>query len=59
MVEDIFWSAQMNKLIGKASDVVGMECDFLTVVSEGKMLIKLQTIFDSVSHPLHDLLVRH
>ena len=52
-------ASRFNKLIGKASDVVGMECDSETLVSERKMLIMLQTILDNVSHPLHDLLVRH
>ena len=42
----------------KASDV-GMECDSLTVVSERKILIKPRKISDNVSHPLHDVLVRH
>ena len=49
---------RLNKLIGKTSDVVGTECDSLTV-SERKTLMKLRTILDSVSHPLHDVLVRY
>ena len=49
----------LNKLIRKVSDVVGMKCDSLTAESERKMLTKLRTILDSVSHPLHDVLVRH
>ena len=32
---------RLNKLIHMASDVVGMECDSLTMVSEKKILIKL------------------
>ena len=36
----------LNKLIWKANGVVGIEWDSLTAV-------------DSVSHPLHDILVRH
>ena len=28
---------RLNKLIGKASDVQGMECDSLTVVSDRKI----------------------
>ena len=50
---------RLNKLIRKASDIVGMECDSLTVVSERRMLSKLRTIMDNISHPLHDVLVRH
>ena len=50
---------RLNKLIRKATDVLGMEYDSLTVVSESKMLTKLWKILDSVSHPLHDVLVRH
>ena len=41
---------RLNKLVWKAIDVVGMECDSRTVVSERKMLMKLQKILDSVSH---------
>ena len=44
--------------LSTASDVVGMECDSLTLVSERKTLMKLWKILDSVSHPLHDVLVR-
>ena len=35
---------RLNKLIRNASDVVGMECVSLVVVSERKMLIKLRKI---------------
>ena len=52
-------TSNLNKLIGKACDVVGMECDSLIVVSERKTQTKLWTILDSVSHSLHDVLVRH
>ena len=38
---------------------MGMEFDSQTVVSEKKMPTKLWKILDSVSHPLHDVLVRH
>ena len=38
---------RLNKLIGKANDVVGMKGDSLTLVSERNMLIKLR----SISHP--------
>ncbi|XP_059802691.1 40S ribosomal protein S24 isoform X1 [Hypanus sabinus] len=50
---------RINKLIRKASDVVGVELDSLTVVSEKRMLSKLHAILDNVSHPLHNVLVRH
>ena len=39
---------RLNKLIGKASDVVGTERDSLTVVSERKMLTKLQKIWSDI-----------
>ena len=38
---------------------MGMEHDSLTVVSERKMLTKLEKILESISHPLYDVLVRH
>ena len=44
---------RLNELL--ASDVVGMECASLMVVSERKMLTKPRTILDSVSRPLHDV----
>ncbi len=43
---------RLNKLIRKASDVVGVELNSLAVVSERRMLSKLGVILDSVSHPL-------
>ena len=46
-------SNRLCNLIGKASDVVGIECDSLMVMPERKMLTKLWKILDSVSHPLH------
>ena len=49
---------RLNKLIGKASDIVGVELDSLAVVSERRMLAKLHAILDSVSHLLHDVLVK-
>ena len=48
-----------NKLVRKASNVVGVELDSLTVVSERRMLSKLCGILDNVSHPLHDVLIKH
>ncbi|XP_062913008.1 uncharacterized protein LOC134350989 isoform X1 [Mobula hypostoma] len=50
---------RINKLIRKASDVVGMELDSLTVVSEKRMLSKLYAILVNVSHPLHNVLGGH
>ena len=49
---------RLNKLIRKARDVVGMELGSLTAVSERRMLSKLHSIMDNVSHPLHDVLVK-
>ncbi|XP_059829971.1 uncharacterized protein LOC132396450 isoform X1 [Hypanus sabinus] len=48
---------RINKLIRKASDVVGEELDSLMVVSEKRMLSKLHAILDNDSHPLHNVLV--
>ncbi len=50
---------RLNRLIRKASDVVGVKLDPLTVVSDRRMLHKVKAILDSVSNPLHDVLVRH
>uniref|UniRef100_A0AAX7SJH0 Reverse transcriptase domain-containing protein n=1 Tax=Astatotilapia calliptera TaxID=8154 RepID=A0AAX7SJH0_ASTCA len=50
---------RLNKLIRKASNVVGMELDSLKVVSERRMLSKIKTMLDNTSHPLHDMLVSH
>ncbi|KAI4899211.1 hypothetical protein NFI96_027262, partial [Prochilodus magdalenae] len=44
---------RLNKLIRKASDVVGVELDSLMAVSERRTLSKLQTIMDNGSHPLY------
>ena len=40
---------QINKLFRKDSNIVGIECDSLTMVSERKMLTNLGTILE-VSH---------
>ena len=50
---------RLDKLIRKASNVVGMELDSLRVVSERQMLSKIKTMLDNTSHPLHDMLVSH
>ncbi len=50
---------RLNRLIRKASDVVGVKLDSLTEVSERRMLSKLHVILDNVSHPLHDVLVSY
>ncbi len=50
---------RINKLIRKAGSVPGVELDSLVVVSERRILRKLQSIMDNDSHPLHDVLVMH
>ncbi|KAM9345103.1 uncharacterized protein ABDE67_013999 [Symphorus nematophorus] len=50
---------RLNKLIRKARDVVGVEFVSLTVVSERRMLSKLRTILDNVSHPLQEVRKDH
>ncbi|KAI4883528.1 hypothetical protein NFI96_023533 [Prochilodus magdalenae] len=50
---------RLNKLIRKASDVVGVELDSLMAVSERRTLSKLQTIMDNGSHPLYHTVMRH
>ena len=44
---------RLNKLIRRAGDVVGEELDTLTTVAEWRMLSKLQSILDDVTHPLY------
>ena len=48
---------RLNKLIRKASDVVGGKVDTLTAVSDRRMLSKVWTILKYGSHPLHNSLV--
>ena len=48
---------RLNKLIRKASDVVGVELDSLAAVSDRRMLSKVRMILQHVSHPLHNALV--
>ena len=47
---------RLSKLIRRAGDVVGEELDTLTTVAERRMLSRLQSILDNVSHPLYDTL---
>ena len=49
---------RLNKLIRRARDVVGLELGSLTTVTERRMLSKLHSIMDNVSHPLHDVVVQ-
>ena len=49
---------RLNKLIRKASDVVGVELDTLTAVPERRMLSKVRAILQNGSHPLHNALVK-
>lgn len=49
---------RLSRLIHKDGDVVGVRLDSLTVVSDMRMLSKLQVVLDSVDHPLDDILVR-
>ena len=44
---------RLDKLVRKASNVVGVELDSLAVVSERRSLAKLHAIMDNTSHPLH------
>lgn len=50
---------RFNKLIHKASNIVGVELDSLRDFSERSTLSKLQSILDKVSHPLHLVLDSH
>ena len=50
---------RLNRLIRKASDIVGVKLDPLTVVSDRRMLHKVKAILDNESNPLHDVLVKH
>lgn len=51
-------ATRINKLIRRAGSVLEVELHSLVVVSERKMLHKLQGIMDD-SHLLHDVLVTH
>ncbi|TWW73670.1 hypothetical protein D4764_15G0010660 [Takifugu flavidus] len=45
---------RLNKLIKKAGSVVGCRLDNLDEVVRDRMVLKLRTIMDSPSHPLHN-----
>ncbi|TWW61360.1 hypothetical protein D4764_04G0000060 [Takifugu flavidus] len=45
---------RLNKLIKKAGSVVGCRLDDLDEVVRDRMVLKLRTIMDSPSHPLHN-----
>ena len=49
---------RLERLIRRAGDVVGEELDTLTTVAERRMLSRLQSILDNVSHPLYDTLAQ-
>ena len=49
---------RLNKLIRRARDVVGVELDSLTAVSDRRMLSKVQAIAMLHYHPLHSALVK-
>ena len=46
-------SNRLNKLVRKASSVVGLELDSLEVVVERRMRDKFKSILGNPSHPLH------
>ena len=46
-------ASKMNKLVRKASSVVGMKLDCVEAVTERRMRGKLQAIMDNPSHPLY------
>ena len=48
---------RLNKLIRKASDIVGVELDTLIAVSDRRILSRVQAILQYGSHPLHNALV--
>uniref|UniRef100_A0A8C7Z516 Reverse transcriptase domain-containing protein n=1 Tax=Oryzias sinensis TaxID=183150 RepID=A0A8C7Z516_9TELE len=44
---------RLNKLVRRASSVLGCPLDFVEEVGERRMLAKLTSIMDNTSHPLH------
>ncbi|KAK0134692.1 putative RNA-directed DNA polymerase from transposon BS [Merluccius polli] len=46
-------ASKLNKLVRKASSVVGMKLDCVEAVTERRMKGKLQAIMDNPSHPLY------
>ena len=51
-------NSRLNKLIRRGGDVVGEELNTLTTVAERRMLSKLQSILDNVTHPLYNTLAQ-
>jgi len=51
-------TGRMNKLVRKASSVVGVQLDNLEEVAEGRTRRKLDSILENPSHPLHAELVK-
>ena len=47
---------RLQKLVKKASSIVGVELGSLKSVAERRMRTRLRAIQDSVSHPLHNVL---
>ncbi len=47
-------ASRLNKLVRKASSVVGLELDSLESVAERRMKDKIKAILENPSHPLHD-----
>ena len=45
---------RLNKLVRKASSVLGCPLESIEEVGERRMLAKLTSIMDNTSHPLHD-----
>ena len=50
-------ASRLNKLIRKASDILVVELDTLSTVSDRRMLSKVQAILQYGFHPLHNALV--
>jgi len=50
---------RLNKLIRKAGSDLGVELEFVVVVSERRMLSKLLSIMDNASHSMHATLVSY
>ena len=50
-------SNRLDRLVRKASSVVGVELDSLAVVSERRIRAKLHAIMSNTSHPIHAELI--
>lgn len=53
------YTDRLNRLIRKASDVIGVKLDPLTVVSERRFFSYVKAILDKESKPLNDVLVQN